>query len=112
MLAASSELDDLDEYRARADRFLAELEDEHYRHLAGLKPTLELEAIYERFADITSLDACSELEAGPPELRRLACEEYLAGAARGQIEAIARLEAALTTTVDGAELSYRMLPPG
>jgi len=35
-MLAASELDDLDEYRARADRFLTELEDEHYRRTRGL----------------------------------------------------------------------------
>ncbi len=111
MLAASSELDDLDEYRAQADRFLTELEDEHYRHLAGLKATLHLEGIYERFADLYSLDACESLERGPLELRRFACEEHLASTGREQIEAIAELEATLAVTVDGEPISYRLLPP-
>ena len=33
----------LDEYRAEADRFLAELGEEQYLHYAGLKDRLELE---------------------------------------------------------------------
>jgi 16S rRNA (cytosine967-C5)-methyltransferase len=38
----------LDTLRERADRFIAELNEEYYRHYAGLKDTLELAPIYER----------------------------------------------------------------
>ena len=47
---------ELDAYRERADRFIAELDEEYYLHYAGHKETLELEAIYERHADLTTLD--------------------------------------------------------
>ena len=40
---------DLDAYRARADRFLADLDEEYYLHFAGLKDRLELEPIYREF---------------------------------------------------------------
>jgi hypothetical protein len=46
----------LDGYRERADRFLAELEEEAYLHFAGLKPELELGPIHERYLDLTSLE--------------------------------------------------------
>jgi hypothetical protein len=111
----------LDEYRSEADRFLAELEEEHYRHLAGLKDRLEIEPIYEAHAGLASLDACRWLEAEatdkPPgsasvELWRFGCEGYLGRLAREQAERIAALEASLTATFDGEEIAYRMLRPG
>ena len=56
-MAASSEQGLLlEKYRKLSDRFLADLEEEAYLHYAGLKPELELEAIHERYSDLTSLD--------------------------------------------------------
>ena len=81
----------LDEYRDEADRFLAELEEEYYLHFAGLKDRLELAAIYERHAELASLDACrwlgGEAEGARPgssqvELWRFACEGFLGNLAR------------------------------
>ena len=46
---------ELDLYRAGADRFLAELDEEYYLHYAGLKPDFDLRQIYERHADLTDL---------------------------------------------------------
>ncbi len=111
MLAASSELDGLDEYREQADRFLADLEEEHYRHFAGLKPALELERIYERNADLFSLETCHTLESGPSELWRFACEEFLANATSEQTQTIAGLEATLLATIENEPTPYRLLPP-
>jgi hypothetical protein len=71
----------LESYRDEADRFIAALDEEHYLHYAGLKEGFELEPIYERFSDLTTLDAASRLaEAagegghGEVELWRFACE--------------------------------------
>ena len=47
---------DLDAYREDADRFIAELDEEYYLHFAGLKDKLELEPIYERHQDLTTLE--------------------------------------------------------
>ena len=44
---------ELDAYRAGADRFIAELDEEYYLHYAGLQDRLELEEIYERHAMLT-----------------------------------------------------------
>ncbi|HXV58855.1 MAG TPA: hypothetical protein VD704_13400 [Gaiellaceae bacterium] len=108
----------LDAYRDEADRFIAALDEEYYRHYAGLKDALELEPIYERFADLTTLPACGRLaeeaEAGGPgelELWRFACEGYLGHATQAEEEEIAELEATLTASVDGEEIPYRMLRP-
>jgi hypothetical protein len=105
-------------YREEADRFIAALDEEYYLHYAGLKEDFELESIYERFADLTTLEACRSLAeaatAGGPgerELWRFACDGYLGQLTRAEAEEIAGLEASLTATVDGEEIPYRMLRP-
>jgi hypothetical protein len=45
---------ELDAFRDDADRFIAELDEEYYLHLAGHKETLELGQIYERHEGLTS----------------------------------------------------------
>jgi hypothetical protein len=109
----------LDAYRDEADRFIAALDEEYYLHYAGLKERFELEPIYERFSDLTTLEAARRLAehasagggAGAVELWHFACEGYLGNLTRGEAEAVAELEATLTATVDGEELPYRMLRP-
>ena len=56
MIGGTSSDRELDGYRAGADRFIAELDEEYYLHYAGLKPEFELRPIYERHADLTDLD--------------------------------------------------------
>ena len=51
----------LDAYREEADRFIAALDEEYYLHFAGLKESFELTPIYERYADVATLDACRRL---------------------------------------------------
>ncbi|HET9214924.1 MAG TPA: hypothetical protein VFN93_09225 [Gaiellaceae bacterium] len=108
----------LDAYREEADRFIAALDEEYYLHYAGHKDAFELEPIYERFADLTTLEACSRLGAaaadagrGETELWRFACEGYLGNLTRTEAEEIAGLEASLTARDNGAEIPYRMLRP-
>ena len=108
----------LEAYRDEADRFIAALDEEHYLHYAGLKEGFELEPIYERFSDLTTLETASRLaEAagagghGETELWRFACEGYLGNLTRAEAEEIAGLEASLTASVDGEDIPYRMLRP-
>jgi len=108
----------LDAYRDEADRFIAALDEEYYLHYAGLKEGFELEPIYERFADLTTLEAARRLAehaeaggAGERELWHFACEGYLGNLTRQEAEAIAELEASLSATVEGEEIPYRMLRP-
>ena len=108
----------LDAYRDEADRFIAALDEEYYLHYAGLKDSFELEPIYERFADLTTLDAARTLaghaESGGPgevELWHFACEGYLGNLTRAEAEAEAELEASLEAIVDGETVPYRMLRP-
>ncbi|MGH2996729.1 MAG: hypothetical protein ACRDM9_10490, partial [Gaiellaceae bacterium] len=109
---------DLDTYRAEADRFIAALDEEYYLHFAGHKDAFELEPIYERFADLTTLDACRRVGeaaaaggAGEKELWRFACEGYLGNLTRAEAEEIAGLEASLAAEMDGEEIPFRMLRP-
>src|SRR5213592_2735764 len=44
---------ELEAYRTEADRFIAELDEEHYLHYAGLKESFELEPIYARHEERT-----------------------------------------------------------
>lgn len=106
----------LDGYRDGADRFLAELDEEYYLHYAGLKPELELRAIYERHADLTDLETVTRLGQvvrgnENKELFRFGCEGYLGELTREHEEKVAALEATLEVQHDGEPVGYRMLPP-
>src|SRR5918999_2527659 len=105
----------LDAYREEADRFLAALDEEIYLHFAGLKDEFEVARIYERFSDLTTLDACSRLHgavetdgAAAVELWRFACEGYLGDITRDLTEEIAQLEATPDVDVKGETIPFRM----
>ena len=107
---------ELDGYRAGADRFIAELDEEYYLHYAGLKPEFELRWIYERHADLTDLTAIKRLGETVQgkenlELFRFGCEGYLGELTRENSEKIAELEAKLEIQHEGEPVGYRMLPP-
>jgi hypothetical protein len=108
---------ELDAFRAEADRFIAELDEEYYLHYAGLKDSLELEPIYERHADLTDLAQAQALGAavdGDRNIRELwhfASEGYLGKLTTGHAERLAALEAELEVTVDGETVPFRMLRP-
>jgi hypothetical protein len=82
---------------------------EYYDHFAGLKETLDIERIYEEYADLTTLDTAQRLEEAPTELWRFACEGYLGNLTREHQARVAQVEAELKATVDGDEVPYRML---
>ena len=115
---ATAPVAELEAYRDEADRFIAALDEEYYLHFAGLKDEFELSPIYERFSDLTTLDACRRLAAsaaaegrGAVELWRFGCEGYFGDLTRADAEEIAGLEASLTATVDGEEIGFRLLRP-
>jgi hypothetical protein len=116
-LAAVLTTRELDAYREQADRFLAALDEEYYLHYAGHKDSLDLEPIYEQYADLTSLEAANAVGAAVNgdrrirELWRFACQGYLGNLTREHAEKAASLEAELTATVDGEEIPYRMIRP-
>jgi hypothetical protein len=108
---------ELDTYRDRIDRFVAELDEEYYLHYAGLKDTLDLKALYERYPELSTLDQAQALgeaangDSCVSELWRFASENYLAELTREHAERSAALEAQLETTVDGETVGYRMIRP-
>jgi oligoendopeptidase F len=108
---------ELDTYRERIDRFVAELDEEYYLHYAGRKDTLDLKALYERYPELSELDQAQTLgeaandDRGISELWRFASENYLAELTREHAERSATLEAQLETTVDGETIGYRMIRP-
>ncbi len=108
---------DLDRFRERADRFIAELDEEFYLHYAGLKDELELAPIFDRYSELTRLEQAQALgqtangDPGIRELWRFSAEGYLSDLTRDQAEKIAKLEASLEATVDGETIPFRMLRP-
>ncbi|HVH51925.1 MAG TPA: hypothetical protein VM690_07250 [Gaiellaceae bacterium] len=107
----------LDALRADADRFIAELDEEAYLHFAGHKDTYDLVPIYERHAELTTLETALRIGTSvnggrnTRELWRFACEGYLGNFVREEAERIAELEASLKATVDGEEIPYRNIRP-
>ena len=105
-----------DDYRAGADRFIAELDEEYYLHYAGLKADFDLRSIYERHADLTKLERVQRMGEAVRgrenlELFRFGCEGYLGELTREHSEKIAELEVSLEAPHDGGTVGYRMLPP-
>src|SRR5579862_9690100 len=100
---------ELDAFRADADRFIAELDEEYFLHFAGHKETLEVEEIYERHEELTRLETAKRLTGAPVELWRSACEGYLGNLTREHQERVATVEAELEATVDGETIPFRML---
>ena len=115
--AAPASARELDAYRARADRFIAALDEEYYQHFAGLKDRLEIERIYDEYADLTTIEQSNSIGAavngssGIRELWRFACEGYMGQLTKELEERLAQAEAELKATVDGEELPFRMLKP-
>jgi hypothetical protein len=107
----------LDALSADADRFIAELDEEAYLHFAGIKDTYDLVPIYERHAELTTLETALAVGASVNggrrvrELWKFACEGYLGNFVREEAERVAELEASLVATVGGEEIPYRMLRP-
>jgi hypothetical protein len=106
---------ELDAFRERADRFLAEMMEEYYLHLAGHKESLELEPIYERYAELTTREQALALGAAVDgdrrlrELWRFACDGFIGNLTKQHEERVGKLEATLEAEVDGDRIGYRML---
>jgi hypothetical protein len=108
---------ELDAYRGQADRFLAELMEEYYLHLAGHKETLEIQPIYERYTELTTLESAQAMGAavngdrGRRELWRFACDGFMGKLTTQQEERAGELQATLEVEVDGEKVGFRMLRP-
>ncbi len=100
---------ELDAFRDRGDRFIADLDEEYYLHFAGLKDTLDVEQVYERYNELTTLETAQKMQGAPTELWRFACEGFLGNLTRRHAETLARAEAELEATVDGKQIPYRMI---
>ncbi len=100
---------EVDAFRDRADRFIADLDEEYYLHFAGLKETLDVEQVYERYEELTRLETAQHMQGAPVELWRFACEGFLGNLTRSHQARLAQAEAELEATVDGATVPYRML---
>jgi len=96
-------------FRDQSDRFIADLNEEYYLHFAGLKDTLDIEQVYERYEELTRLETAQRLEGAPTELWRFACEGFLGNLTREHQARSAQVEASLEATVDGETIPYRML---
>src|SRR3954462_15545393 len=111
---------ELEAYREDAERFVAELGLEYYRHYAGLADDLQLEAIYERHARLFEASAVEELRIaagaqaiGADERRRrlalldFAAEGHVGRATAALDDELGRREALYQLTVDGERLGMR-----
>lgn len=102
---------ELDAYRREAQAFTTALGREHYLHFAGLKPSLEIEAIYQTHAGLFTPAAAETMrEARAPALLEF-CVEGLIGRATAEEEAeLARREADLELDVGGTGVPFRRAP--
>jgi hypothetical protein len=104
---------DVPTYRDRLEKMTAETMEEFYRQSAGLKPTLEIAPIYERYRDLSSIEQVRALgeSRAPGELRRFACEALIGNGCKALTEQAANTEAALTIDLDGEPVAYRAVRP-
>jgi hypothetical protein len=101
------------EYRDRLEDMTAEALDEYYRHSAGLKPTYDIAAVYDRHADLSTLEQARALaEAGAPsELVRFAAEAYVGNGCKLLSEQVANTESSIAVPFDVGEVPYREVRP-
>ena len=107
---------DLDDYRRRSERFLEEISREHYLHLAGHKPELEIDQIYSAYADLFERAAVEELRVLPGEdgraarsLLHFAFDGHLGRESTKLEEELASLEASLEVELDGERVGFRQV---
>jgi hypothetical protein len=117
---------DLDSYRGRAERFNEEIQREYLLHYSGRKRDYQVEAIYDRYADLCSRETVEALRemagsgqaagSDPDARRRLryllhfALDAYLGRESRHEEARLAEAEATLEVEADSARLPYRMVP--
>jgi hypothetical protein len=113
---------DLHEYRRRAESFSEELGREYYLHLAGHKPELEIEPIYQGYADLFAREDVERLRelhgaaTGDEERRRLryllqfGFDGLLGLETRSESAELAGLEASLEVDPGDGAVPYRAVP--
>src|SRR6478609_8601487 len=91
---------DLDLYRDEADQFMTELMREHYLHFSGQKDEFEIEAIYERHAELYSRETVERLRGTDNrELLYFAIQGLMGQETKAEEAELARREAALEIVV-------------
>src|SRR5512132_4200003 len=112
---------ELDEYRREAELFSEEINREYYLHLAGRKPDLAVEPIYERHESLFEPAAVEQIgeerrAAGGKEevrlryLHQFALDGHLGAARRTLDTRLAELETSLEVEVAREAIPYRMAP--
>ena len=66
MAVAPYTASEIDAFRARGDAFNRDMLQEYYDHFAGFKETLDIEPIYEEYADVTQLETAQPWQARRP----------------------------------------------
>ena len=98
-------------YRREAEVFVSALGLEHYRHFAGLKPSLEIEPIYDAHAGLFTRHAVEELRgSGNAALLEFRVEGHIGRATTDEVARLAQREAALELDVDGGRMPFRQSP--
>ncbi len=100
-------------FREQVEEMTAEALEEYYRHSAGLKHTLEMAAVYDRYPALSTLEQVRALdEAGAHrELRRFAGEAFVGNGVKHLSELAANTEAELTVEFHGEPIPYRGVRP-
>jgi len=100
-----------DAFRAQAESFTQEISREHYLHLAGHKPTLELDSIYRRHAGLFSRSAVDALRSDPADrhLLMFAFDGLVGNEMSALEEELAGLEASLKVELDGESIGLRQV---
>jgi len=113
---------DLDAYRLGAETFVSELDREYYLHMAGHKPVLEIEPIYERHGglfdrgQVAAIREAAGAARGDEQSRRLryllafALDGLLGRETRAEAEEVARLEVTLEAETSWGQTPYRQVP--
>ncbi len=100
-----------DAYRREAEAFASEIGLEQYLHFAGLKPSLELEPVYEAHVSLFTPEAVEELQAARnPALLEFCVEGLIGRATSAEATALAEREAELQLDTDAGPLPFRRVP--
>jgi hypothetical protein len=99
------------DYRTQAEEFTEAISREHYLHLAGHKPTLELDSIYARHADLFTREAVEGLRLEPNDrhLLMFALDGLLGNETSRLEEQLAGLEASLEVETRGEKIGFRQV---
>ena len=103
---------DVTTHREQAEQFLTAIDRDYYLHYSGQRDEREMEAIYERHAELFSRATVDGLrEAGAPaRLLEFAVQGLIGRETKEGSAELARREAALELEWDGQPLPYRSAP--